>query len=215
MKLLFIGNSHTYYNAMPQMVQELFAAVGQKVHITMLAAGGKNLSYHVTSQNVAFNVRYGGYDFVIAQEKAGAFDPISFRDSAKMLMDIARDAGAAFYLYMPWTARGDRAAQRDMTDAYQQFCRENGCFFAPAGEVFSKMLTLPQAQDKLYRDDNKHASVFGSYVAALTVFYTLTGRKRIIKVSEIADPGVRLGFPEELCQAAHTAACQTMRLFNG
>ena len=27
MKLLLIGNSHTYYNAMPQILQDLFAAV--------------------------------------------------------------------------------------------------------------------------------------------------------------------------------------------
>lgn len=215
MKLLFIGNSHTFYNAMPQMVQELFTAVGQKVHITMLAAAGKGLNYHATSQNAAFNVRYGGYDFVIAQDKVGGFEPITFRDSAKILKDMSESAGAAFYLYMPWTARGDRAGQREMTDVYARFCRENGCFFAPAGEVFSKMLTLPEAADKLYRDDGKHAALFGSYVAALTVFYTVTGRKRIIKVSEIADPGTRLGFSEELCQAAHAAACRTMRLFNG
>ena len=215
MKLLFIGNSHTFYNAMPQMVQELFAAVGQKAHVTMLAAAGKGLEYHVTSQNVAFNVRYGGYDFVIAQEKVGGFSSMAFRDGAKILKDMSESAGSAFYLYMPWTARGDRAAQRDMTDTYMQFCRENGCFFAPAGEVFAKMLTVPEAADKLYRDDGKHAALFGSYVAALTVFYTVTGRKRIIKVSEIADPGVRLGFSEELCQMAHTQACRTMRLFNG
>lgn len=215
MKLLFIGNSHTFYNAMPQTVQELFAGVGQKVHITMLAAAGKGLSYHATSQNAAFNVRYGGYDFVIAQEKVSGFDPLAFRDSAKILKDMSESAGAAFYLYMPWTARDDRAGQRDMTDGYQRFCRENGCFFAPAGEVFSKLLAQPQAADKLYREDGKHAALFGSYVAALTVFYTVTGRKRIIKVTDIEDPGVKMGFPPELCQLAHTEACRTMRLFNG
>lgn len=215
MKLLFIGNSHTYYNAMPQIVQSLFAATGQKVHVTMLAAGGKTLSYHVTSQNVAFNVRYGGYDAVIAQENAGSFEPLSFRDSAKIMKDMSESAGAAFYLYMPWTARDNRAAQKDMTDTYQRFCRENGCFFAPAGEVFAKLLTLPEAADKLYRDDGKHAALFGGYVAALTVFYTVTGRKRIIKVTDIEDPGVKMGFPAELCQLAHTEACRTMRLFNG
>ena len=215
MKLLFIGNSHTYYNAMPQIVQELLVATGGKAHVTMLAAGGKNLAYHATAQNTAFNIRFGGYDFVIAQEKAGGFDPISFRDSAKIIKDMADRAGAAFYLYMPWTARDNRAAQADMTDVYQRFCRSNGCFFAPVGEVFSKLLAQPQAADKLYREDGKHAALFGSYVAALTVFYTVTGRKRIIKVSEIKDPGVRLGIPEELCQLAHTEACRMMRLFNG
>lgn len=49
MKLLFIGNSHTYYNAMPDMVRKLFEATGQRTHITMIAEGGKSLSYHVSA----------------------------------------------------------------------------------------------------------------------------------------------------------------------
>ena len=215
MKLLFIGNSHTFYNAMPQMVRELLAAVGQKAHVTMLAAAGKDLGYHATSHNVAFNVRYGEYDFVIAQERVSGFDPLSLRDSAKILKDMSESAGAVFYLYMPWSARGDRAGQRAMTDGYHRFCRENGCFFAPAGEVFSRLMAHPAAAEKLYREDGKHAALFGSYAAALTVFYTVTGRKRIIKVTDIEDPGVRLGIPAELCQLAHTEACRTMRLYNG
>ena len=60
-----------------------------------------------------------------------------------------------------------------------------------------------------------HATPFGSYVAATTVFYTVTGRKRILKVEEIEDPGVKMGFSTELCQLVHTEACRTMRLFNG
>lgn len=28
MKILFIGNSHTYYNELPRMVRDLFALVG-------------------------------------------------------------------------------------------------------------------------------------------------------------------------------------------
>ncbi|MBE6629966.1 MAG: hypothetical protein E7624_03855 [Ruminococcaceae bacterium] len=214
MKILFIGNSHTYYNAMPQIVQELFCATGQKPHVTMLALGGKNLCYHAASTNVPFNIRFGGYDVVIAQEKAGGFDPVSFREGAKAIKDMADEAGSAFYLYMPWTSKENRAAQNDMTDVYQSFCRANGCFFAPAGEVFGRML-LTEPADALYREDGSHATLFGSYVAAVTVFYTITGRKRIMKVADIEDPGVKLGFPVELCQRVHTEACRTMRLFNG
>ena len=214
MKILFIGNSHTYYNAMPQLVQELFLATGQKVHVTMLAVGGKNLSYHATSVSAPFNIRYGEYDMVIAQEKAGSFDESAFMDGAKALKELTDAVGSAFYLYMPWVARNNRAAQKDMTDVYQRFCRANGCFFAPAGEVFGRML-LTEPADALYREDGAHATLFGSYVAALTIFYTITGRKRIMKVEGIEDPGVKLGFPVELCQRVHTEACRTMRLFNG
>ncbi len=214
MKLLFIGNSHTYYNAMPQIVQELFAAVGQKVHVTMLAVGGKNLAYHAASQNALFNIRCGGYDAVIAQDKSAGFEPTAFRDGAKLLKDMADAAGSAFYLYMPWAARDNRAGQNDMTDTYQRFCRANRCFFAPTGEVFGRLL-LSNPAELLYREDGNHATPFGSYVAATTLFYTVTGRKRILKVEEIEDPGVKMGFPADLCQLVHTEACRTMRLFNG
>ena len=214
MKLLFIGNSHTYYNALPELVQRLFEATGQKAHVTMLAVGGKGLSYHATSHNTLFNLRCGGYDMVIAQDKATAFEAAAFREGAKAIKEIADKAGTAFYLYMPWAARDNRSVQREMTDAYQDFSRANKCFFAPVGEVFGKLLQSEPAE-LIYREDGNHVTPFGSYVAALTIFYTLTGRKRILKVEDIEDPGVKLGISPELCQKAHTEACRTMRLFNG
>ena len=214
MKLLLIGNSHTYYNAMPQILQELFSGVGQKVHVTMLAVGGKNLAYHATSHNAIFNIRCGGYDAVIAQDKASGFEPSAFREGARSLKDLTDGAHSAFYLYMPWAGRDNRAQQGEMTDVYMQFCRANGCYFAPAGEVFGRLL-LSKPAELLYREDGNHATPFGSYVAAVTIFYTVTGRKRILKVEEIEDPGIKMGFPAELCQLVHTEACRTMRLFNG
>lgn len=214
MKLLFIGNSHTYYNAMPDMVRQLFEATGQRVHVTMLAEGGKNLAYHTTSHNALWNIRYGGYDLVIAQDKAVGFEEASFQTGASFLKTEAEKSGAAFYLYMPWASRDNRAAQGAMTDAYQSFCRANKCYFAPAGEVFTRML-LTEPAERIFREDGNHATPFGSYVAAVTIFYTLTGRKRIMKVADIDDPGVRMGFDAALCQRVHTEACRTMRLFNG
>ena len=214
MKLLFIGNSHTYYNSLADIVRQLFEATGQKAHVTMLAVGGKGLAYHATSHNTNFNIRCGAYDAVIVQDKATGFDPAAFRDAAKAIKEMADRAGTQFYLYMPWAARDNRVAQAAMTDAYQEFARANGCFFAPAGEVFGRML-LSEAPDALYREDGNHATPFGSYVAAVTIFYTVTGRKRIMRVEDIKDPGVAMGFPVELCQRVHTEACRTMRLFNG
>ena len=214
MKLLFIGNSHTYYNSMPETVLRLLEATGQKSHVTMLTKGGESLSYHASSPNTLFNIRCGKYDAVIAQEKATGFDPVSFRDSAKLLRDMAEKAGSQFFLYMPWATRENRAAQRPMTEAYHNFCRSAGCSFAPAGEVFSRLL-LTEPADALYREDGNHATPLGSYLAAVSIFYTITGRKRIIQVSDLQDPGVAAGIPAELCQKIHTEACRMSRLYNG
>ncbi len=215
MKLLFIGNSHTYYNGMPEMVRRLFEATGQRTHVTMLAEGGKALSYHVTAPNTAFNIRCGEYDVVIAQDRASGFEEASFRAAAAALLEMSQKAGAALYFFMPWvTTREEKGAQNAMSEAYRSFCYANGCFFAPAGEVFLR-LAKTEPIETLYREDGSHATAFGSYVAAVTIFYTITGRKRIMKVSEFDDPGVKMGFSPELCQRVHAEACRTMRLFNG
>lgn len=214
MKLLFIGNSHTYYNSMPETVLRLLEATGQKSHVTVLTEGGKGLSYHVTSPATALNIRCGHYDAVIAQDKATGFDPASFRDGAKAIKDMADRANAAFYLYMPWAGRNKRNAQEGMTEVYHSFCRANGCQMAPAGEVFTRLL-LTESADTLYHEDGNHASAIGSYAAAVAIFYTITGRKRIINVEDIQDPGVAAGFPPELCQHIHAEACRMSRLYNG
>ena len=39
-KVLFIGNSFTYFNAMPAMVQAMADAAGLKADIRMIAYGG-------------------------------------------------------------------------------------------------------------------------------------------------------------------------------
>jgi len=214
MKLLFIGNSHTYYNALPETVRRLLEITGQKSHVTMLSVGGKGLTYHASDPTALFNIRCGGYDAVIVQDRATGFDPIAFRDAAKTLKDLTEKAGARFFLYMPWAARDNRAAQAPMTEAYHAFCRVNSCAFAPAGEVFSRLL-LTQAPETLYRDDGNHATALGSYAAAVTVFYVITGRKRVLRVDDIEDPGIKAGIPTELCQRIHTEACHMARLYNG
>ena len=214
MKILFIGNSHTYYNDMVHTVQRLLAATGEKAHVTMLTRGGKPLTFHAQDPATPFNIRYGDYDAVIAQDRASSFDAASFEEGATALKAMADAAGSKFMLYMPWALRDHREAQRDMTEAYLSFCRRTGCRFAPAGEVFGKLL-LTEPVDALYREDGNHATPLGSYAAAVTVFYTLTGRKRTVIPTKIDDPGIADGFDPTLCTHIHATACHVARLYNG
>lgn len=214
MKLLFIGNSHTYYNSLPETVYRLLEATGLKPHVTALAEGGKGLSYHASSPNTALNIRCGRYDAVIAQDRASTFDPVSFREHARALKELTERTEARFFLYMPSAGKENRELQRTMTEAYLSFCHAHGCCFAPVGEVFCRLLQT-EAPELLYREDGKHATPVGGYAAAVTIFYTITGRKRVINVSTINDPGIAAGIPEELCQRIHTEACRMTRLYNG
>ena len=217
MKLLFIGNSHTYYNSMPEMVKELLEYTGIRTHVTMSTEGGKGLIYHCDRQDVNFNIRYGEYDAVVLQDKASNFNAEDFKTGGRILMkNSLGESKARRVLYMIWARRDEKERQAYITDAYTTLGTEIGAAVAPAGEVWHKILReSPEMVDLLYRPDGNHATPLGSYLAATTLFYTITGRKRIMKVADIEDPGVKLGFPVELCQRVHTEACRTMRLFNG
>ena len=47
LRLLFIGNSHTYYNDMPLMAAKKARAAGYDCEVTMIAHGGWFLAQHV------------------------------------------------------------------------------------------------------------------------------------------------------------------------
>jgi len=214
MKLLFIGNSHTYYNDMPAMVLKLIENTGERSHVTMLTRGGVSLLFHSEEHETRFNIRHGSYDVVIAQDRVSEFDPAQFVTGAGRLLRMTAEAGVPLVFYMPWAPRDHRERQQAMTDAYSAFCRNNRCAWAPVGEVFSYLLAK-ESGEKFYCDDGAHANVAGSYAAAATLFYAITGRRRTIPVNEDADPGVAAGMSPDLCRRIQTEACRVVRLYNG
>ena len=75
MRLLFLGNSHTYYNDMPFLAAELLRAGGDAVEVAMLTRGGQSLAGHLQNEQTRFNLLYGGWDLCLAQEVTSEFPP--------------------------------------------------------------------------------------------------------------------------------------------
>ena len=73
-KILFVGNSHTYNCDIPYRVKLLAAADKIDCQVAMNAHGGWTLYQHSKEPDVPFNLRYGGYDFAVFQEHAHPFD---------------------------------------------------------------------------------------------------------------------------------------------
>lgn len=170
MRILFIGNSHTYYNDMPQMVAEICQKNHVEVNITMLAHGGKGWDFHVEEPEVKFNILYGGYDAVVLQHTAHPMGDLSVMSQCgKKLIRLVQEASARPILYMTWTTKKDGAsAQASMSNAYLELQKETGCELAPVGERWWKYHEEhPEAE--LYDEDGKHASKTGSQLAASVI----------------------------------------------
>ncbi|MCQ2354690.1 MAG: hypothetical protein MJ102_06270 [Clostridia bacterium] len=210
-KILFIGNSHTYYNFMPAMVRELFASVGENVEVTMITEGGKCLDYHAAHRNTAFNILWGNYDVVVLQGKASAFDPEKFvAGGVSIHEEFISKTNARTVLYMVWANRGKPEQQVPMIKAYRELAEKTGAVIAPAGEVWHKILKTRPAPD-LYIEDGNHATPTGSYLAASTIFYAITGRQRALTVTDGEGLHSRLGIETKVAADIQRIACRTTR----
>ena len=65
LKLLFIGNSHTYYNAMPLMVQSNANKAGYNCDVTRFTESAWALGDHMEDPDVGTAILEGGYDYVM------------------------------------------------------------------------------------------------------------------------------------------------------
>ena len=73
MRVLFIGNSHTFFNDMPQTFKKLAESAGFPTEVEMIAHGGRPLSWHLQEMvEIRFSLLYGKYDYVIVQQAAHA-----------------------------------------------------------------------------------------------------------------------------------------------
>ena len=176
--LLFIGNSHTYYNDMPLMVQRRARADGCDCRIAMIAHGGWFLSQHVEEPDVRFNILYGGYDYVVLQEHAHPFGPEdAFMSAASALNRLIRQAGAVPVIYETWARKAEPGAQAHMNEVHRRVAGEIGALIAPVGEGWQRYRSS-RPDLELYDADGAHASQAGSDFAAGCIWETIKGHRR-------------------------------------
>ncbi|MBQ9061952.1 MAG: SGNH/GDSL hydrolase family protein [Eubacterium sp.] len=171
--ILFIGNSHTYYNDLPGIVQHLAAEDGYDCRITMLAHGGWYLRQHVEQPEVRFNILYGGYDYVVLQEYAQPFvQEAEYRESARQLNQWVREAGSIPVIYETWSVQSAPENQNYMNEVHHRIADEIDALLAPVGEKWwDYQESHPQLD--MFDPDGEHASAEGSAFAAECIWETI------------------------------------------
>ena len=166
LKILFIGNSHTYYNDMPALVKQRFADDGFECDVTMLAHPGWFLAQHVEDPEAKFNILYGSYDYVVLQEHAHPFGPVDqFFDAVRTLTGWIRESGSTPVIYLTWAQKDEQEKQQQMTEAHLKIAEETGSLLAHVGDMWwDYMHSWPDLE--MYADDGQHASPAGSDFAA-------------------------------------------------
>lgn len=231
LKVLFIGNSYTFYNDMPSMVASIAESLGRKFSYHTQVVGGARLSQHWKNPKVHEAIKSGGWDFIVLQEQSQApseptekvvretYRPAFSLDS---LAKVYNERVQVVY-YLTWgrpygdKERSERypivatygGMQQRLNTSYLEMAYRAGSWCAPVGIAWQRVMEeMPEYQ--LYHMDNHHPSHLGSYLAA-NVFYTVFYREPYTSAF-IAD--IPVDQAEYLQSVAQDAVFDNLKLLN-
>ena len=175
MRILFLGNSFTFFNDLPKMIGDiLHAEVGRSLR------GGAYLFQHLDPADELYAQTHKllteeRWDYVVLQDQSRGTitHREEFLQAVRTLCPLIRAAGAKPILYETWAYREGseilastgltfEEMQQKLSDGYAAAAAENDALLAPVGQAFAKARTTTA----LYCEDDYHPDVPGSCLAA-------------------------------------------------
>ena len=209
-RVLFLGNSYTYGNKLPQVVASLAAAdkSARPLQVKMVAGGGKNLVWHARNKASQDAIATGRWDYVILQDQSltPTLMPQRTRQGAGLLDAAIRKAGAKTMFFMTWQRRPTPELLEKYPDMHQRnsktymdLGRELKAAVAPVGYAW-KMAYDANPNWPLYAKDNSHPSRMGTYLTACVFYSTIynkppTGLPAKVTISKSGQHRTVLGIP--------------------
>ena len=176
MKVLFIGNSYTYYNNLPGMLQALSNAAGKTLETAMVTSGGKSLEWHWYNPETLDAIDKGQWDSIVLQDHSlrAVEEPDKLRSAVTKLAARIRKVDAIPLLYPTWARQHIPGMQDAITETYVRVAREIDAMVAPVGCAWRKARVASPGLS-LHVEDRSHPSMLGSYLAACVFYATLFG----------------------------------------
>jgi len=193
-EVLFLGNSYTYVNDLPQTFKSLVQAMGKTLMVDSYAPGGYTFQGHSTDASAIAKIQSRNWDYVILQEQSQlpSFPPSQvsaevFPYATKLDSIItAHDPCTETVFFMTWGRKNGDAGncgswppvctytgmQEQLRKNYLQMGIDNSATVAPVGMAWYKVVLQSPAFD-LWSADESHPSVYGTYLTACVFYATL------------------------------------------
>ena len=188
--ILFIGNSYTYFNDMPQIFEQLARENAKDVFVSSVTKGGRKLIAYEDpldpiTQKLDVLLKDHKYDVCFIQEQSvlPAIDFDLFIRGVDCVFDKVKEHAERLFLYATWGRKSGsetlskygwttETMTRLLADAYGKAAEHIGAEISPVGMNFLKA-TEVYPEINLHNDDLSHPSYRGSCLAALTHYQTV------------------------------------------
>jgi hypothetical protein len=215
MRVLFIGNSHTYANALPFVTREMIRGRlgADACEVWSRTVGGRNLSWHASEPGTQQALRMFDWDCVVLQQRTHPFEGYEeLAEGYEKLRPHLEKSGAEVLLYVTWKKKNAPAAdQEEITSAFERLGRDRSLRLVPVGPAWA-MCRARHPEVELYASDESHASPAGSYLAACCFFAALAGDSPVALPARVVARGdVLIELEESQAKALQEVAAQVMR----
>lgn len=190
-RILFIGNSYTYYNSSPELLKGLLREKfpNKVVETQLISQGGMTLELHWKVDRAREAIQSKDWDYVVLQEQSKLgmrliIDDVTHFGQTDLFFEYARKfdaeikkAGAKTVFFMTWSMEDAPKQQDILTHAYTGIAKELNAIVVPVGLVWDQVRKSDQMD--LYIYDGSHPTQHGSYLVATTMFATLFGENPV------------------------------------
>lgn len=184
--VLFVGNSYTYYNDMPEVYFKKEAVeAGYNVTVTSITKGGAYLyqyadQEHEQGKQLRQKICGQHYDVAVLQEQS--VNPIKNEEN---FLNAVRDMKTLidadhFVLYATWGRNIGSPQLEELGITREEMTEKLSISYNKAAELYDmrvaevgKTFLCYEPRDDLYNQDRSHPSVIGSTIAAHVIFETI------------------------------------------
>src|SRR6266498_788662 len=198
-RILFIGNSYTFVNDLPNTFAELAKSGKHKVEVGMSAQGGWTLADHVKSTDTQNAIHSKKWAYVVLQEQSqipsvGQSRTYTMYPAARTLVKQVRAIGATPLFFLTWAHR-DGWSEYGMRDYESMQVQINNGYYGIAQELNVSAAAVGLAwlaavkghpELNLWQEDGSHPSEEGTYLAAC-VFYAVIFKESPVGLTYRAD----------------------------
>jgi hypothetical protein len=175
LKVLFLGNSHTYLHYMPRTLVGLVKAEnsGFDLEVDQRVGEGVSLEWHWNDKRSRRRMREKKWDYIVLQDRSGGplEEPASFQKYAGLLDGEIKKLGSRTIFYLTWANLSLPETQKILTESYSRMAAQLDAVLAPVGPAWAKVRNM-SPDLRLHHRDGRHASPVGAYLTAC-VFYSI------------------------------------------
>ncbi len=177
LRILFLGNSLTYFNEMPWITEQVAASLGvaPTLRAVFSGASGMTLRQHWQRGRAVTEIREGQYAYVVLQPQSSEIirTPGETFRYAELLDGEIRRSGAKTIVFSTWAPLEYGRTQGQYDEASRKLARELGAILAPVGTAWQ---ALRKSGIELFDKSGVHPNLAGSYLTACVFVATVYKR---------------------------------------